>query len=359
MSDVPNLSYTDARGTRYYRYRFINGKYRSLGTDLAKAQQAARALNVARAALLPKLTVTMADVIDAFTPIKLRASKSTRSQEGWLLRFNQYKKWCGAWPVAVVTVRMLDDLLAQHAVGYEPYRIHRLLLGELFTFAIGKGWREQAAGNPAKVLLPPKMARAQVSKQRLRLTVEQYAAIHNAAPEWLQLAMDLSRLIGIRRTDLCALRFSDFHDGALHFIPSKTADVPNPAAIRIAMGPELTGLFDRAAALSPRSEYFIHKHNSFARGGESRLRTDKTQVLPEQLTRCFARVRESVRAEVFSGYADAELPGFHEVRSLCSREWRAKGWDVKQVQLLLGHSSEEMTLHYQGGAGINWQDITL
>ncbi len=357
MFDIPNLHSVVSKGITYYRYRLPNGQYQSLGVDAAGAQRMALELNIIRAEKEAS-RVTMNFVIEEFRPVKLRGSKSDATREIWSSRLDRYAEWIGTWDVSHTTVRMLDDLLLEKAPGYEPYRCHRLLLGELFVYAIGRGWREQSLGNPAKALLPPKLARQREVKRRKRMTLAQFFIIRAVAPEWLQIAMDLALLIGIRRSDVCYLKFSNFDGGYLRFIPAKTADLPTPAAISIKINDELQEIVDRARALRPASEYFIHKHNSFVRTGMAADREDVTQVLPEQLSRKFRAILRSLDEE-FAGYDDEELPTYHEVRSLCARTYRDKGWPIEKIQLLLGHADESMTEHYQSGAGVVWQEMKL
>lgn len=359
MSDVPNLSYTISKNRKYYRYRLPDGTFESLGTDPIVARRMAGELNVIRAQKASS-AITIARVVDEFRPVKNRSSNSKATRDIWNMRLDRYVEWIGRMDVSQVTVRDLDALLLDKAPDYEPYRCHRLLLGELFVYAIGRGWREHALGNPAKALLPPKLARQRSVKQRRRMSAAQFAAIRSAAPEWLQLAMDLSLLVGIRRGDICELKFSDFEDGFLRYVPSKTADLPNPAAIAVRLNAPLAELLSRARALRPASDFFIHKNNSFARVGAAQSRESPTQVLPEQLSRHFrTALRKVCDCDLFAGMTDAELPTFHEIRSLCARSYRDVGWPVSRVQKLLGHADESMTEHYQGGAGVVWQEMEL
>ncbi|TXH11216.1 MAG: hypothetical protein E6R03_14615, partial [Hyphomicrobiaceae bacterium] len=357
MFDIPNLHARVAKGKVYYRYMLPSGKYEPLGTDEAAARRMAIALNVRRAEKEAS-RITVSKAIDEFRVVKLRSSNSVATKANWDMRFDRYVEWMGNWDISQVTVRELDELLEEKAPGFEAYRVNRLLLGELFVYAIGRGWREQYLGNPAKALLPPKLARQRGVHRPRRLTLDQFTKIRSVVPEWLQLAMDLALLVGIRRGDVCALKLSNFAGGYFRYIPAKTSDLPSPAAISIKLNDVLIELRDRAQAMAPSSDYFIRKHNSFQRTGASVVRVDKTQVLPEQLTRHFRAAVKSLDG-VFDGYGDDELPTFHEIRSLCSRLKRDAGWDRARVQLLLGHADESMTELYQSGAGITWQEMEI
>lgn len=60
------------------------------------------------------------------------------------------------------------------------------------------------------------------TRQRERLTIAAYMAIHAHAQSWLQNAMDLSLITLLRREDVAGLRFADVHDDALWVVPQKT-----------------------------------------------------------------------------------------------------------------------------------------
>src|SRR3546814_2186014 len=66
----------------------------------------------------------------------------------------------------------------------------KLVLGWIFAGAVEEGWTD---ANPA--LLTRKFT---YERQRERLTVETYRAIHAHAPAWLQNAMDVSLLTLLR-----------------------------------------------------------------------------------------------------------------------------------------------------------------
>ncbi len=178
-------------------------------------------------------------LIDAFEAVKLRATKSAKTAAEVSRKLQRYREWMGEWPVATVRVEQLDELLEEKAPTADPYRLHRLLLKELFAYALGKGWRREFDGNPGAALLPPKLAREKKPKQRKRLSLDQYRAIYEQAPEWLQVAMDISLQTGLRRGDICRLKFEDYHEGCLHVIPAKTKDLPDPVAIKIKAGSAL------------------------------------------------------------------------------------------------------------------------
>ena len=47
----------------------------------------------------------------------------------------------------------------------------------------------------------------------------------------------------------------------------------------------------------------------------------------------------------------------HEIRSLGSNLYRAAGWPLKKIEELMGHGTEEMTLHYLSGHEAPWVEV--
>jgi integrase len=72
------------------------------------------------------------------------------------------------------------------------------------------------------------------------LTDEEYIAIRERAPEWLQIAMDLGYLTAARRSDLVALRWSNVGE-ALTMRQEKTSQ-----RMSFTMTPDLAAILDRA-----------------------------------------------------------------------------------------------------------------
>lgn len=358
---IPNFSSRKNRhGTVYYRYRYPDGTFEALGTDERVAVKVALQLNDEREEVprtLGKSSVkTMAYVIDQFLPVKLRLSKSESYRKEVTRRLTRLKERMGTWSVSEVSIASLDDLFDVYYLTYEGYRTNRILVGELMTYAIGRGWRLSTYGNPGKDMLPPLLAREKGSKRRRRLTLTQFKAIYAEAAPWLQIAMDLALRFGIRRADVCALTFKNVTDTHLRFIPQKTQDLPTPAAISIPLDDDLRAIIARAKAMAPLSPYIVHRNNSFQRTAQATERKHITQVIPEQLTRHFKTTRD--RTKAFPGYREEELPGYHEIRSLCARLYQEQGRSIEEVQLLLGHGNVDMTEWYQTDPSrVQWQEV--
>ncbi|PSD32026.1 integrase [Stenotrophomonas maltophilia] len=186
----------------------------------------------------------------------------------------------------------------------------------------------------------------------MRLTLDVYRAIWDQAAPWLRNAMDLSLVTLLRREDVVTVKFADMCDGYLWVVPSKTEGSTN-VRLKIALAGSLVDLVARCRddVVSP---FLIHRLPEKARPSDMRAkdRAHHTQVLPEQLSRAFAKARDA------AGVDGRSPPTFHEIRSLGGALLRDTGWTTEQVQALMGHASKSMTEHYLAGHDMPWLEVT-
>jgi integrase len=99
------------------------------------------------------------------------------------------------------------------------------------------------------------------------------------------------------------------------------------------------------------SPFVVHRVPDRARPPDKRAAARKhhTQVMPEELTRALQDAREA------AGLVGANPPSFYEIRSLGGALLSESGWQIEQVQRLMGHSSPSMTEHYLEGHDAVWQ----
>ena len=348
-SGWPDNLYPNREG---YKYRHpVTRKETWMGLDRAKAFAAAKKLN---ALLSPSGDLvdrvvgaqeTVADAIVVFrrddVPGRHWADKTAENYESVIRRI---EKGLGARICGILTVKDCATFIRAATDSPRSRQQFRLVLGWILACAVEEGWMDT---NPAL------QTRKHVhERQRDRLTLDAYNAIWKAAEPWLRNAMDVSLLTLLRREDVVTLRFSDAHDGALCVIPLKTRESTG-LRLKIALSDELAALLARCrdAVVSP---YLIHRLPEKARPAHMRAkgRQHHTQVLPEQLTREFAEVRNAV------GIKSDNPPSFHEVRSLGGALLQEAGWTLEQVQALMGHAEEGMTKLYLEGHEAPWQAVS-
>ncbi|MGM0703842.1 MAG: tyrosine-type recombinase/integrase [Pseudomonadota bacterium] len=345
----PNLYEHDG----YYVYRRPDtGTRHGLGRDRAKAQDAARILNARLMQGVDYVARVMGEEGDTLgatvkgwlaewvEPDRKLSNWTKKAKRG---RGNRLIEDAGGLPLAQLTTRWCAQYLDEHHQG-SAYVQYRAVLSQVCQYAQTKGWLES---NPVE----PTRSSNQYQKQRRRLTVEQFQAIHALAPEWMQVAMELALLCLFGRAEVINARFDDVRDGRLHYVRQKTKERSKTAYVAIALTPPIEELIKRARALPPMSPYIVHHQPGRMRRSASKEHW--TQLSGDQLSKEFARLREQVPS--IARLPDKAKPTFHEIRALGSRLHERAGTDVAAIQVLMGHADPEMTEVYLDGHDIRWQ----
>lgn len=216
--------------------------------------------------------------------------------------------------------------------------------------------------------------RAKPAKARLRLSTEQFWQIYNKAGEmgltFLQTAMGISLTTTMRRSDICDLRFDDHVIGAhlrkqinkSHAQLSQAEFKADPSNLswNLEKQPILRKLINQAkesSLMHARCPHIIHFKPERRIKGDNRQHSH--QVLPDYLTRAFADARDACGC--FANLPTKARPSFHEIRSLSSHLYKKTyGNDrIKEVQVLMAHTDEKITKHYQQGHETHWTEIDL
>lgn len=321
-----------------------------MGKDRAKAFSAARKLNAlleADADLVARVTgaaKTVKDAVEVFRTDDMPGRGWGERTAKWYAVFiARVESDLGDRDLAGLTVKDCATYIRGVTTSARSRQTYRLVLGWVLACAVEEGWIDS---NPA--LQTRKFTH---TRQRERLTLDAYKAIHAAAPAWLRNAMDLSLLTLLRREDVASAKFADVRDGALYVVPAKT-EGSTLVRLRIALTDDLAALLARCRddVVSP---YLIHRLPGKAKGQRDRAngRDHHTQVMPEQISRAFKEAREA------AGIGGDNPPTFHEIRSLGGALLIDAGWTERQVQVLMGHASEAMTQHYLEGHEAPWQDV--
>lgn len=205
----------------------------------------------------------------------------------------------------------------------------------------------QHAGEVPPGWNPPEATRKPVPKvSRTRLTLEDWQAIYNCAPEghFIRNAMLLALVTGQRRNDICQMKFSDVWDGHLHIEQGKTGmrlALPltlHCNAVGMTLKEVIEGCRDRVL-----SSYLIH----------SRHQIKAKPISKDVLSDYFAEARD--RAGILTPQGKTPTT-FHEQRSLSERLYRAQGINTK---ILLGHKVQATTDRYNDTRGQEWIKLVI
>jgi enterobacteria phage integrase len=349
---LPDNLYQDGKG--YYRYRHpVTRKYHAMGIHKNRAVSAAKKLNLLLVehtdlvqAVLSESAESLGDCIKRYQEERQQQTglaASTLKLENY--RLNRINQDLGHLIASEITVRQCSDWL--DSLQGDAYTKHRGSLIKLFSFAVAKGLATQ---NPAKETLP--VAADTIRKKRRPLSLEQFGIIRSAAPEWLQLAMDLALVTLQRRGDLVSLQYTSIKDRQLYIVQSKTEKHGERAYLRITIGNSLAKLIDRSREMRPTSCPFI-LHRLPEKLTKAALRQHHGQITGDYLGKQFAKVRDSL--DIFAKMNTEERPTFHEIRGLGGAEYLRQGFSKEYVNLLMGHTTQRMTDDYTG-QHINWTE---
>lgn len=335
---------------KYYRYRRPDdGTWHQMGTDKARAIQAARTLN-ARLTVHDDLTwrvmgaqLKLAAFIVVYQTEILPPRKLAKATlDLYAVRLRQIVAKMGSLPVDGVTIAhvaaYLDGLSARSS------NQTRAILADVFANAIAKGL---CPDNPAAATIPKIEEVA-----RKRHTMEGLMAIRAESPVWLRNSIDLALVTAQRRWDICDLRFTDVRDGYIHVIQHKTERSSDAGYLRIRLTPQRQAVISRCRDNVP-SPFLIHRRPQRTSQAQQQDKEHWTKVEKAYLSRAFKAARE--KANAYPGLTDAQQPGFHEIRALAIHLMKQAG---KDAQRLAGHASQKMTKNYLAGHDdIIWTEV--
>lgn len=283
--DLPPNLYRD--GNRY-RYRHPQtGKRISLGSDKEHAISIAIEAN---SHLEPRPTAftliidekKIEDAINIYRKEIDASSLAKRTKGIKIRRLRIINNEIGQYGLRSITLNLVAEYLEKDTWNY-----FRTDLIEVFSIAVAKGWCDDNLARKTRKNIPPK-------KKHPIMSIEQYQEIHDLAPDWLQVAMDLSLDTTQRVSDVLLMRFNAIENGAIPVIQQKTGK-----AIMMSMGPKLAQVVDRAKKIAVISPYIVRASLYGAR---------KTRPLR-------AEYLQTVFRGIVKGLYDP-YPTFHEIRGL-------------------------------------------
>lgn len=346
-----------SNGTTYYYYQMPDGSTPSLGKDREEAKAAAKILNEAlrpagniaqnilegnikkrKSKPIDDINKVIDDFINDFLPDK-NYSEKTLAEKTYKLK--QYKKEWKVYGISEITTRMISKFLKP--LKPDPHNKHRILLINLFGFAISEGYMEH---NPALVI----MQRRPGERTRQKHTVEGYWKIYNIAPPWLQRAMGLAIRSLQRRSDLTGIHIHkhiNMKDRTIKILQDKTRNYKKPVYIEIEMGDELYDVVNQCIKSDVPCPYIIHYR---PRRITQEIRESKPHVFsvtPSYLTKQFTKYRDLSGA--YDHLEAKQRPTFHDLRGLGAWLYEKAGYDEEYIMALTGHASKKTLEIYTEG----------
>ena len=320
----------------YYVWRSaIIGKTYPIGhTTLAFAKSEAIAANAHESDQRPGLVERLSGASNTMADLLLKmpvssvynTAKAARSQD------NKIRAEMGGVMCGLLTVADCAELI-EALVDDDKARQAEAVRGRLIAVCrrgMRLGWMDS---NPAEQTESPK-----VTVKRGRLTLDAFRAIYAPAPDYLKRAMMFGLVLGADRVTIAGLQRTNVTADYLTYQRSKTKRwIVVPLALRLdAVGMSLLELTaQRTGVLSP---YLIHhlRAQGQASAGDP--------VHPDTLSQAFTDARKT------AGIPDEGAPTFHELRSLCKREYDKQGG--VDTKALLGHAGARVSELYADARGV-------
>jgi len=356
-SGLPDNLYTNTKaGVVYYRYKHPQtGKFHPMGKDQAQAVDGANQLNQVLckgAALVAQILTpgvnTVADVIDEYIKdVVPHKAWDTSTRRKYLNAVKRFKREFGGSIFKHTDRMFLGKWLVENTPSNEAYNKNREHMNDVWDFAISRKYIDiNEPGATLKRSLSKKIKSNQ--KVRQRLTVDQFWAIHEIAPEWLHIAMEISLVTLQARKEIVNMKFKDVRDGNLFVIRAKTCAVSDMAFIKIPITKQLDELFARARQSRIVSPLVIHYSPQRRRKDQQESKVHWSAVTDDYLTKQFKKYRDKV--EDFDGVEMVERPTFHEIRSLGGRIYEELGYSKEYIQALMTHTDVKTTqIYLEGG----------
>jgi integrase len=250
----------------------------------------------------------------------------------------------GKVPLNRLTAKHLDDLygaVKTRGRSAKTIRNYHAIISSALHQAVRWGWVRDNVAEQAK---PPRVSQHRVKAPSVEVVREIIESAEDRDPRLAPLLM-LGALTGMRRGELCALRWSDVHiDRAELDVSRSVVIVPGGLA-------EKTTKTDRfrRVALDEVGIALLVQHRArvdeWARLADTTVADDafvfsplvdgSTPFRPDNVTGFFVRVRDSL------GYKDVRL---HDLRHFTATQLIGAGVDVRTVAGRLGHSDPSLTL---------------
>ncbi len=352
----PDIKILDDGTKRLYlRYVFPGGNRKSIGYG-EEAIKAAEALNntydgmrtqkrqmdAISAPLDPETRRNpyISKVIERFDTDFLESTERNYGEKTKKIRRYKLEEYKRIWPNR--RIKNFDTYeLAQFLKTKlpEPARQHRLVLIQLFTYAIEEGYLRS---NPAIAL----GKRSQPKRKRFRHTWDGYNIVLKHAPSWLQRTMKQAIYSLQRRGDLVDLDMTKDLDSKAKTI--KVLQKKTGMFLLIDMGNELYSAVMESVKSDIPCPYMVHCRQRSVSTKHRHNKPHPFAVAPDYLTRAYKKARDESGA--YAHIEDPSLrPAFHDLRALGIFAHFQAGYDISYIQMLAGHADPEMTERYRTG----------
>jgi integrase len=336
----------------YWRYKRPDQTYKTFrARDVHEANAIAQDANDRRhTSTLDRSSMSYA--VERYIVHAERLRPSLKAKESWRNRCYAMRGFAKAFPRRTVTER--DIWTWWDTLSHSQQILREAEFRRMWTWMLRESFVMTTANPFDRDRL---LRREKPVSQRRRLSIEDFWRIYEQAVPGVQVAMGISLLTTMRRSDVVALTKANVQDGYLRKVISKSEE--QRGAIKAARlqwklseHPELARLINRGIEMAPPGcDFIVNVKPKVRRHGA--VKEHGNQVLPDRLSRLFAEARKD------AGIDGDNAPTFHEVRSLGSFLLAQQGEKITDIQELMAHSDEAMTALYQSGHPLPWTTVEI
>jgi integrase len=325
------------------------GKYRGVSKTFhgpkREAEDALRALIGEQAPSADGVGVTFGQLIDQWleecerldlSPTTLRNYRSSTK--------TSIRPRLGEVPLRSLTAKHLDDLYgAMKAAGKAPKTIrnHHAAISAALHQGVRWGW---VRSNVAELARPPRIAQQRVRAPSIEVVRDVIDEAERRDPRMAALLM-LAALTGMRRGELCALRWSDIDlEAGTMEVARSVVVIPGGLAEKSPKTDRSRSVALDAVAVALLKHHHTRTVNVLAEAGGqlapdafvfSPLTECTSPYRPDNVTSFFIRVRNEVGATTVK---------LHDLRHFTATQLIGAGVDIRTVAGRLGHADPSVTL---------------
>jgi hypothetical protein len=268
-----------------------------------------------------------------------------------LTKMRRIQREMGDLPICEADSLLIKTYLLSFCKKGELFNKWLRVFGILCAFALETKQAQVSVNEAANVVPRSESKKIEINrKSRTALDIDGFNAIHTVAPLWLRLAMEISLLTLMARSEVLALRHDHFRNGRVYVIRKKVAADSDMGFISIGLTPEFESLRSRALRLdNVFSPYLIHRQpTGRKRLQESQNTEEWARISGDYLTKAFQDARDATG--LYETLKAEQRPSFHEIRGLGSRIAKALGAPQADITGLMQHSNPRTTqIYLQGG----------
>lgn len=358
-SDMPTgLTAVTHRGAIRFRYRYPSGKqvWFPIETKRHEAVEAAAIFNAEHRNPSVKL-MEESDrynrTINHWLPkvikrVKADENLSNQVMKTFLSRCDKLMQSHGDVYSKAISLETVNEFMEIHGEGKSNEVKNKLIsfLRKIFGYMVDMSAMEK------NVALDKKL-RPVAKKMRKRLKLEDYQAIYNAAPHYLQTAMELAlqtthavlEVSRIKYNHCTMLSTPEIIDGVKIYgymrIHRQKVKKKESSRVEIPITKALFEIIETSRQDRVLSPYLVHRISE----GTNALPKEcdhPTQVTTEYISKSFSRVRDELG--LFNGMDMKYRPTFHEIRALSIHLFTEMGYDP---QARAAHADAKSTKVYQ------------